>query len=445
MDVVENNQLDILNQNAPILDKFHEDLKDSTDKQNKVKINDFKSPSFYLPPISKVHELLGFITNQKQLIDWLESSYKAPLKISNTSKYAFFKQGIGLRTASKIISWLRIIPFPWKELANKKVMAKIIRSNRAGSNAGGWFSTINGFKASNYGKTAHEFTLLFNFIEQRCNTEVDLLLRVKEDVKAGKLTSDDIAAAWKAQQPLWENNPYIPQDIIENFAELMLLHKQGQKLSEQQTLYFIEYYLYLYFDFFIEAVTYYEVGCHIYYGRKKEKIENDLGMITKAINAYATQEDIKTCFAGMLKEFKDALSELVGDTSYRKLASFIEINEDEHSEFGESIEDKQYKQLKDWRNGKNLPSGKKLTAYLKKLDEYADTDSGFITFDMCRITMGVDKLVSDVLAQTKNENCNQADVEVTIKKVLANIPDYYHANLKTELEKEKLKEKKPVT
>mgnify|MGYP005990786103 CR=1 FL=1 len=104
------------------------------------------------------------------------------------------------------------------------------------------------------------------------------------------------------------------------------------------------------------------------YGTDQDKIKNDLGMITKAINVYATQYDIKTCFAGMLKEFKNLLSEIVSDTSYRKLASFTEINEVEPSEFGESKEDKQYKQLKDWRNGKNLSCNTLLVFDIHKLD-----------------------------------------------------------------------------
>ena len=437
MDVTTSKQKAILKQNTQLIDKFHDDLKDSADKQNKVKIEDYKSPSFYLPPISKVFALLDFVTNQKQLIDLFESSFDKPLNISRTNKYAFFKQGVGLRTVSKIVNWLKVIPFPWKDLTNKRAMVKFERSIRVGSNAAGWFSGVNSFQVifKRFGKTDHEFTPLFNFIEQRCNTEVDLLLRIKEEVKAGKLTSDDTAAAWQAQQPLWVDNHHIPQDVMNNFIELMLKHQQGEKLTEQQTLSFIECYLYLCFDFYLEAITHFEIGCRMSYGTDQDKIKNDLGMITKAINAYAIQDDIKTCFGGLLKEFKDVLSESVSDTSYRKLASFIEINEVESSEFGESKEDKQYKQLKDWRNGKNLPSGKKLTVFLENLDEYAETNSGFVTFDMCRITMGVDKLVNELVRQTKKENCKQADVEVVIKKVLSNIPNYYRANLKTELEK----------
>lgn len=439
MDVTKDKQAAVLKPNDALLDKFHHDLKEGADGQNKVKINDFKSPSFYLPPLSKVFALLDFITNQKQLIDLLENTYETPLDISRTNKYAFFKQGVGLRTVSKIVSWLKVIPFPFKQLTNKKVMAKVNRAIKAGSNAANWFSGINGFETSfkRFCKTEHEFTLLFNFLEQRCNTEVDLLINIKEEVKAGRLTSDDIEAAWKAQYPLWKNNPYIPLGVTDSFVELVILHSQGKQLSEQQTLNFIESYLYLHFDFFLEAITHYEVGCRMYYGNNKDKIENDLGMIANAIFAYAADDNIKTCFAGLLKEFKDVLSETIEETGYRKLATFIEIEESDSSISGESLEDKQYNQLKDWRNGVNLPSGKKLTVFLKNLDEYASTSSGFVTFDMCRITMGVDKLVNEFLLQTKKENCNQGDVELTIKKVLANIPNYYKTNLKRELEKRK--------
>ncbi len=443
MDVVKNEPSAIVEKNDTILDKFFDDLKDNVDEHNKVKINEFNSPSFYLPPLSKIFALIGFVQNQKQLIDLCEATYEKPLKISRTSKYDFFNKGVGLRTASKIISWLKIIPLPFEQLATKRMMAKLTRSGRAGSNAGSWLSGISSFEAGykdSRNKNKHEFTTLFSFIEQRCNTEVDLLLRAKADIKSGELNRDDIAAVWQAQQPLWENNPCIPSQVIENFAELMKLHQQKVSLSEQQTLSLIESYLYLYFDFFIEVITHYEVGCRILYGQNEEKIKNELGMITKAIHAFATQENIKTCFAGMLQEFKDALSESVGETGYRKLATFIEIEESELNVSGESMEDKQYKQLKDWRNGENLPSGDKLTAFLQNLDTYAKTDSGLLTFDMCRVTMAMDKLTNELLNQTKNDNCSRGDVGVVIKKVLSNIPDYYRKNLKTELEK-----KEPTT
>jgi hypothetical protein len=425
-------------QNDVVLDKFHEELKSTADDNNKVKINEFKSPSFYLPTLASVNEFLGFPSTQKQLIDLLETTYDIPLQISRTSKYGLFGKGVGLRTISKIISWCKKLPLPFETMMTKRLMVKIERSRKAGSNAGHWFSAIQNFEAGYKfagGSGEDEFTALLEFLEYRCNTEVDLLLELKQKVKAGTLKATDFSEAWEAQQPLWENNPCIPAHVINNFTQMALLHSQKKSLTAQQTLTFIESYCYLCFDFYLEAITHYEVGCRMYYGKNEEKLENELGMITKAINAYATDEKIKTCFDGILIEFKDAVSELVGETSYRKLASFIEIEEVQSGDYGESLAEKQYNQLNCWRRGEDLPGAQKLTSFLKNLDEYAGTSSEYLPFLMCRIAMGMDKLVNEVLVQGKRENCNQADLEKTIKKVLAAISEYYKANLKKQLDK----------
>lgn len=425
-------------QSDTVLDKFHEELKQSVDANNKVKINEFKSPSFYLPKLASVSEFLGFPSTQKQLINLLETTYDTPLDISRSSKYGLFGKGVGLKTVSKIIAWCKKLPLPFETMMTKKLIVKIERSTRAGSNAGHWYSAMQNFE-SGYkfagGSGEDEFTALLEFLEQRCNTEVDLMLALKQKVKAGKLKSTDLAEAWKAQQPLWENNPFVPVNVTDNLVHIALLHSQQKPLTEQQTLTFVESYCYLCFDFYLDAITHYEVGCRMHYGKNKEKLENELGIITKAIYAYATDDSISTCFDGMLTELKGVASELVSETSYRKLASFIDIAEDEDSDSGELLTDKQYKQLKDWRNGENLPSGKKLITFLQNLDDYANTSSGFVSFLMCRITMGVDKLVNEVLVQSKRDNCNQADVKVIIKQVLATTPDYYNANLKKQLNK----------
>lgn len=422
--------------NDIVLDQFHEDLKNTADENNKVKMTDFKSPSFYLPPISKVYALLGFITNQKQLIDLLESTYDTQLNVSRTNKYAIFKQGVGLRTVSKIIGWLKLIPFPFEQLASKKVMVKVNRAIKAGSNAANWFSGVNSFQVSfeRSGQTEHEFTLLFNFIEQRCNTEVAFLLDIKKEVKAGKLKSDDVEAAWNAQQPLWEYNPHIPKGTIKELANLALLHSQKKKLSEEQKLTFLEGYYYLTFDFYLEAITHYEIGYRLALGASMDKVKNEIGMISGAIYLYATDENIKTCFAGMLKMLKDTLSKLMGEVSYRKLASFIEIEKVDAEQPDDPLESRHYNQLKDWRKGINLPSDKKLTAFISNLNLYAEGSSNDLIFDMCKVVMAVDKLIAEKLNEAKNETATQEEIEVIIKKVLANIPSYYKANITTGIE-----------
>ncbi|WP_159820276.1 hypothetical protein [Colwellia sp. 20A7] len=438
MDDAKDKHATIFKKNDAILGKFYDELKESVDKENKVKINDCKSPSFYLPPISEVSSVFGFITNQKQFIDIFEAQYKKPLKISRTSKYALFNKGVGLRTTMKIIKWLKLLPVPFENLLPKKVIAKSIRAAQAKSNAIYWFPAIHSFKEG-CKHSGHddldEFSPLLNFIEQRCNTEVNLMLEFKKDLKVGKIKLKDNISATKFQQSLWANCPNISPSTILKLSELIEFNEQQKQLTEQQKLTFIESYCSLIFDFYLEAITHYEIGCRMYYETNKEKAENELGMVTKAINAYARQENIKTCFAGLLKEFKSVLSETNENEGYRKLASCIEIDESEPSEFGESLRDKQYNQLKDWRNGQNLPSGEKLTVFIQNLDKYANTSRGLVTFFMCKTVIAMDKLIDEFIEQSQNDNCNQADAEIIIKKVLSKVPNYYQTNLKKELEK----------
>lgn len=438
MDDAKDKQSAILEQNSPILDKLYEDLKESADDSNKIKINDLESPSCYLPSISKVSSALGFITNQKQFIDIYEATYETPLNISRTSKYAFFNKGVGLRTAKKIIKWLKLLPVPFENILPKRVLTKSMRAAQAKSNAVHWLPAIHNFKrGSQYSGSPDldEFTILLNFIEHRCETEVNLMLKVKKELKAGKIKPNDTIVSTKIQQSLWANSPNISTSTILKLCKLIESNQQNKHLNEQEKLTFIESYGYLSFDFYLEAFTLYEIGCCMCYGTNKDKIENELGMVTKAVYGYATRDDIKTCFAGILNEFKYILTTSVGETGYRKLARFIEIQEYDSGLSGELLEDKQYSQLKDWRNGKNLPSGKKLTAFLDNLDEYANTSSGLVTFFMCKIAMAMDKLIAEFIEQCQNDNYSQADAEIIIKKVLSNIPIYYRENLKTELGK----------
>jgi len=436
MDALKATPIPHTKQDDTALDNLHEILKQSADGNNKIRINEFKSPSFYLPAIGNTSELLDFPSTQKQLLDLFETAYETPLNISRTSKFEFFNKGVGLRTVGKIIGWFKTLPLPFDQLATKRLMAKVIRSNKVGSNAGNWFSAIKNFEAGFQNTSEskeHELGPLFDFILHRCNTDIKFLTLIRQQIKKDKIDTTDVAGAWKLQQPLWSDNSKVPDSALQTFEQhAEKLAVQPKSLTKQQTLDIAESYCHLCLDFYLEAITHYEIGCRFYYGKDPEKQKKELGMITKAILAYATDDNIKTCFDGMLTELKEVTSELVNETSYRKLASFIEIDEEEP---GESLEDKQYKQLKDWRNGRNLPSGKKLITFLQNLDEYIDTNSGFVTFLMCRIAMGMDKLVNGVLTQSAGDNCNSDDVEIIIKKVLARIPEYYMTNLKGQLDK----------
>tara|TARA_R110002167_G_scaffold189959_2_gene392162 strand:+ start:1121 stop:2446 length:1326 start_codon:yes stop_codon:yes gene_type:complete len=424
-----------------LLDKLSEALNNSADANNKVKINEYKSPSYYLPSIGYVSSLLGLPSTQKQLMDLVETTYITPLEISRSSKYDLFNKGVGPKTVSKLIDWFKKLPLPIEQLANQKLMNEVLHCQKAGSNAGNWFAAIQNFEAgfmNTSNATVHEFEPLLDFIERRCNTEVDVLSDVRQKIKARVSNLTDLDVSCEVQHSLWSNSPCLSPHIIENVIQIIRMQTQQKNLTEQQTLTVLESYCYLSFDFYLEAISHYEVGCRLYYSKDQSKLEDELGMITEAINAYATDNKTKTCFDGMLGVLKDVVSEIVGvETGYRKLASFIEIEENESMASGESLEDKKYNQLKDWRNGLNLPSSKKLALFLQNLDRYAGTSSGNITWLMCRITMGMDKLVNDIFELSKGDNYNSDDVEVIIKNVLATMPKYHAMNLRKQLDKRK--------
>jgi len=169
-------------------------------------------------------------------------------------------------------------------MMTKRLMVKIVRSRKAGSNAGDWLSFIQGVETESEKSSLpieNPFTPLFDFIEHRCDTELNLKLVARKKVKAGELKPTDLNA-WQCMQSLWTNSPGFSAQINENFEQKLRLNNQQKDLTEQQTLAFIESYCYLCFDFYLEAITHFEVGFSFYSGKNKEKYENDLGNLRSA-------------------------------------------------------------------------------------------------------------------------------------------------------------------
>lgn len=182
-------------------------------------------------------------------------------------------------------------------------------------------------------------------------------------------------------------------------------------------------------DFYLEAITYFEIGVRYEYGNDPQNLKKEIGTITRSIYAFATNNTISTCFEALLIEYKKILTDLVGKTGFRDLARFIDINELENADLSESLDDRQYTQLKRWRNGKDIPSNERLAAFLDKLDEYANVDSGYVLKMAFRIALGVDKLVGKIISATAFDNCEPHEVEAIIKKVLSRVPIYYESNI----------------
>lgn len=414
----------------PFFEQLEEELFNSADSNNKIKIKEVKSAHYFLPPLQDFLELLNLPHTQREFLDLAESAFGINSKIGRSSKFAIFKEGVSKPTIKKLVNWYKRLPIPFEDILTADNIAKIDRSSNVGSNAGAWLSTIPFYKVSaNENGSEKELKPLFNFIDTRCETEVSFAESLRKKVEAGELDRKDTTAIYNVVNTFWTNKTKIPKHAIGILADIATYPDKLKKPTKEFTLSIIEGYCYMRFDFYLEAITYFEIGCRYEYGNDAQNFKNKLGVLTRSIHAFSTNNSISTCFEAMLIEYKKILSDLVGETSFRKLASFIEINELENDEVGELLGDKQYKQLKRWRSGKDTPSNEKLADFLDKLDEYANVDSGYLLISAFRVAIGIDKLVRNVLSATAFDNCEPHEVEAIIKKVLAEIPTYYKSNI----------------
>lgn len=414
----------------PFFEQLEEELFNSADSNNKIKFKDEKPPYYFLPPLQDFLELLNLPHTQKQLLDLAESAFGINSKISRSSKFAIFRNGVGKRVISKLLGFYKNLPILFDDVFTPKNLNKVDKSAKVGSNAVYWLSAIPFYKLSAPNDEADkELEPLFIFIEKRCSTEVRFLESVRAKIKNGEIDREDTVVIYKYISDFWIKETKVPEHAINMLGNIVKSPDRLKKPSKEDTLSAIESYCFMNLDFYLEAITYFEIGVRYEYGNDPQNLKNEIGTITRSIYAFATNESISTCFEAMLIEYKKILTDLVGETGFRDLARFIDINELENADLSESLDDRQYTQLKRWRNGKDIPSNERLAAFLDKLDEYANVDSGYVLKMAFRIALGVDKLVGKIISATAFDNCEPHEVEAIIKKVLSRVPIYYESNI----------------
>lgn len=411
-------------------EQLEEELFNSADSNNKIKFKDEKSPYYFLPPLQDFLELLNLPHTQKQLLDLAESAFGIDSKIGRSSKFAIFGNGVGKQVISKLLGFYKNLPIPFDDVFTPKNLNKIDKSAKVGSNAVHWLSAVPFYKLSAPdGESDKELEPLFLFIEKRCQTEVRFLEYVREKIKNDKIDREDTVIIYKYISVFWKNETKVPEHAVHTLGNIIKYPERLKKPSKEDTLSAIESYCFMNLDFYLEAITYFEIGVRYEYGNDPQNLKKEIGTITRSIYAFATNNTISTCFEALLIEYKKILTDLVGKTGFRDLARFIDINELENADLSESLDDRQYTQLKRWRNGKDIPSNERLAAFLDKLDEYANVDSGYVLKMAFRIALGVDKLVGKIKSATAFDNCEPHEVEAIFKKVLAEIPTYYESNI----------------
>lgn len=380
----------------------------------------FKSPSFeslFLPAPSVIAELLGLPANFVKALPMLESYYDKKLNVGRSSRANLVAKGVAKPTLNKLSLWLKQLPIPTKKLFSVSLSLNVWRAMQVGSNAGSWLSTVNGLKQSNYDT---EFSQLMAFVAARSNADYLVLASFNKLVKSGQLSREDNIACWAHLHPTWAESSLVSLEQLSQYQQYVELSNNDNVMAIEQEIQVMRAVYAMRLDFYLAAIANYEVGVALYEIRQgaDTDFESYDGLFSSVIHTYAVADEECTCFTAMLIKLRNILSRHQQDSSWRALASYIAIEESGDSE--ESLNDKQYRQLKDWRNGENMPSDKKLREFVEavvaSLGHY-DIEPLLVYF---RIARGVDTLVAKMLSEVKSEK-----VVPIIAETLASYPKYF--------------------
>ncbi|MDE0565580.1 hypothetical protein ACRTDM_08810 [Shewanella algae] len=388
-------------------------MQPNSDGKYIVKVIDFKS--VFLPSPADVLQLLGLPNNFVKLIPSLEDRYDQPLRVSRSSRAEMSKKGVARPTIKKLLNWFEFLPIPIKRFLSVPHVLKTRRAMNVGSNAGLWNALSYGYRIS---AQDDEFTLLLDFIDARAKVDYQMVKSIKSEIRKGVIKENDLNAIWLAQVDIWIEYSGVPADQLVFYSLYAASENTQFSRSEKENSAILKAFFHLFFDFYFSAIAHYELGLSLYYMRcgAKEIGEPHRSFFSSVINGY--NDNGRACFSSMLSELRTILAKNELGSSWRSLAAYIDI--DESGECAETLNDKQYKQLKDWRNGKNMPSANKLRKFVSNYMNALggnDVDSVLIYL---RIARGIDELVVRLCEQVKDES-----VVSIIAEVLAEYPKYF--------------------
>lgn len=390
----------------------------------KLNINHGNENNYYLPLPSKLFEFLGFKSGIVNYISKLEAMGAETLNISRSSQYDLQNKGVGVRTHKKLIYWMLNNFGSLMHLAVEGKDARLDLSYQLNSNAFSWLTMLKTMEVLGSGDDnliKPEYTYLLKFINLRCDKQIYFQQHVKNE-KVGGIGLNNTGASWKQYaNPFLHENTVLPLALLDNLDPLMEDASYANRLNPLDKRSLLKNCLRLKFDFLLSAIAHYEVGYAIRFCPDNKNIASKYGLVGKAISKYSNSEEDRTCFDYSLEVLKDRLSDHIPDMSWRKLATYIEINES--GEKAELLTDKKYNRLKDWRKGKNLPANELLKQFSTNI---LNNDSDDTLFICCRIAIGIDKMMANLEDELVRELGSVYEVKLMWKKILSHYKnDYY--------------------
>jgi hypothetical protein len=392
-------------------------------KDGKYVFKSINFDSLFLPSPADICQLLGFPDNVVKMIPVLEAHHDQPLNVSRSSRADITKNGVAKPTMNKLSHWMRLLPIPIKRLIHMPTMLKTYRAMRVGSNSGLWYSASNGLRLSNHDS---DLVTLFDFIDVRAEADYQMVKSIKHQIREKIIDRNDSNAVWQAQLATWQKHSLVPAERLACYSFYAASPDDPVFKTEQEGTAVLKAVFHLIFDFYFSAIAHFELGLSLYYMRcgVKDVSEPHRSLFSSAIHTYAVADERCSCFGAMLNELRTVLEKHDLDSSWRALAAYIDI--EESGECAETINDKQYRQLKDWRNRENMPSANKQRQFVGNLMNDLVGDDVDTAFDIdtvliyLRIANGIDTLVEKFLKQVNDEK-----VLLIIAEVLADYPRYF--------------------
>jgi hypothetical protein len=377
-----------------------------------------KSPKFsslFLPSPQEITELLGLPNNAVKLFPLLEEQYGYKLNISRSSRAELDKNGVAKPTVNKLYRWVSNLPIPFKKIIDLPMFLKVFRAMRKNSNAGLWYSIMKGLRSSSHDS---ELVTVCDFIEERANADYQMVKTIKSQIKLGLIDKNDGNAAWHIQLATWHESSLVPSDQLEFYSRYPKAPDDPMFQQEEGINALLEAVYHLHFDFYLAAIASFEIGLVLYDDRNYDHIDVDnyTGLFSSVINTWVIEDKKTMCFEAMLAEFKKLLGK--DGIGWRELSCFISI--DDSGDSGESLKDRQYNRLKDWRRGVNMPSDIKLRQFAEAALESVGDYSPEAILIYFRISRALDLFVTKHLQMAQYHNAAQI-----IEKVIAHYPRYF--------------------
>ncbi len=390
----------------------------------KISLKDREMDNNYLPPISDVYQYLGTKFDIITTLELSEAKGMEVPKISRSSKHALRSKGVGPKIFLNILDWLPS-NIDTTSLKGRIEGTLLARSLKAESNAARYLAAIDNLSLD---KDINAFTPLIKFIEQRCRTDIEFAEETRNKIEAGKLDpTNNLSYFWQEHdKPFWLANTTLSLSVLNSLDNKMTDNEPN--LTDKQRIEIFHADIRKRFDFHLSFIANYEVCCALASCPNKQSLQTLAPLACHAIKQYATSDENRTCFNWALQTLKDWWSKTEPHVGWRKIASYIPVEDIEPEiESPSSHIDKQYSRLKDWRRGQNLPSNELLARFITNVSESMGSNSeGDSLFILCRITIGLDKTLTNLVKEWGKEIGSENQISTIWKDVLSHYYDDYY-------------------